>query len=224
MVAIVVVATLAGFGQFFYFTSGPGTPTPTPTEALTDPNDPALTPGNIGDVPDPSLAEGRTWTGTLTLNDIPLAIELDGAVAPQAVSVLIAGALSGYYVGTACHRLVSADSAQLLQCGSLDGTGASDPDFAFGPLENTGVDGFYPAGTIAMARTGDNAYGNGHQFFLVTADTILPDDSAGGYSIVGRVVGGLETLVADIVAGGTATGQPDGPPAVPTQITGFTIE
>lgn len=225
VVAMIVVATLAGLGQWAFFTSGPGAPEPEPTatqEPTSAPEDPAGQ--NVGDVPPPDLAEGRTWTGTLTINDLPLGIELDGAAAPQAVSVLVDAVASGYYAGTACHRLVVSDGAELLQCGSLDGTGASDPGFSYGPLENTGAGGVYPAGTIAIARTGGNAYGNGRQFFIVTADTFLPDDAAGGYSIVGRVVDGLDALVTEVVAAGTADGGQDGPPAVPTTITGFTIQ
>lgn len=217
--AVVVVAALAGVGQFAYFTNGPGAPTPEPTESA------AAGDGlNVGEVPDASLAEGRTWTGTLTLNDLPLGVELDGAAAPQAVSVLVDAAQSGYYLGTTCHRLVTSDTAQLLQCGSADGTGATDPSFSYGPLENTGADGVYPAGTIAIARTGDNAYGNGRQFFIVTADTYLPDDSVGGYSIVGRVTDGLETLIELGITPGTVDGSSDGQPAVSITITDFTIQ
>jgi peptidyl-prolyl cis-trans isomerase B (cyclophilin B) len=224
--AIIVVATLAGLAQFFFFTAGPGMPTPVPTASSTpDPGaDADAGSGNIGDVPDPSLAEGRTWTGTLTINDVPLGVELDGALAPQAASVLVEAAQTGAYLGTTCHRLVAGDTAQLLQCGSLDGTGAIDPAFSFGPLENTGVDGVYPVGSLAMARTGNDAYGNGRQFFIVTADSVLPDDDAGGYTIVGRVVSGLDALIAGVVAGGTVDGSGDAAPAVAATITGFTIQ
>ena len=224
--AIVVVATLAGLAQFFFFTAGPGMPTPLPTaSASADPGtDADAGTGNIGAVPDAALAEGRTWAGSITINDVELGIELDGALAPQATAVLVEAAQSGYYVGTSCHRLVSAETAQLLQCGSLDGTGAVDPGFSFGPLENTGVDGVYPAGSLAMARTSGDAFGNGRQFFIVTAETVLPDDAAGGYTIVGRVVSGLDALVAGIVAGGTVDGTGDAAPAIPATIGAFTIQ
>ena len=83
-------------------------------------------------------------------------------------------------------RLADTDGFAFLQCGSVDGTGAGDPDYSFGPIENAPTDNIYPAGTIAMARAGDDAYSNGHQFFIVTADTTLGADSAGGYTIVSR--------------------------------------
>ena len=224
--AIVVVASLAGLAQFFFFTAGPGMPTPVPSASSTADagTDADAGAANVGEVPDPTLAEGRTWSGTLTINDIPLGVELDGALAPQAASVLIDAAQTGSSEGTTCHRLVSAESAQLLQCGSLDGTGATDPSFSFGPLENTGVDGFYPAGSLAMARTSNDAFGNGRQFFIVTADTALPDDTVGGYTIVGKVTSGLDALVAGVVAAGTADGSGDAAPLTPATITGFTIQ
>jgi len=234
-VAAVVVCGLAGAAQWAYFASGPGAPVPAPTATSTpDPTaapdssttpDPSVTSGtNTGTVPDPAVAEGRTWPGTLALGDVELGIELDGASAPQAVAVVVEAIRSGYYVGKSCHRLIDTETAHLLQCGSIDGAGSSDPDFAFGPIENPGIDGVYPAGAIAMARRGGDAFSNGRQFFIVTEDTRLPDDAAGGYSSIGRVTSGLDALIERIMAAGTADGSQDGPPAVETTITGFTIE
>ncbi|MGV8852880.1 MAG: peptidylprolyl isomerase, partial [Rhodoglobus sp.] len=158
-VGLVVIA-LVSTAQVFYFSAGPGTPDSAPS-FTPEPSASAQPQENIGDVPDPSLSEDRTWTGELTLNDVALGIELDGSAAPQAVASIIDSIASDYYVGTTCHRVVKTDSAGLIQCGSLDGTGASDTDYAYGPVENAGAGGFYPAGTIAMARTGNNAFSNG---------------------------------------------------------------
>jgi peptidyl-prolyl cis-trans isomerase B (cyclophilin B) len=218
--AILVVAALATVTQVFYFTAGPGVPTPEPSASETAPPAGA----NVGDVPDPSVAEGRTWTGTLTLNDVPLGISLDGALAPQAVASFIASSQSGYYVGKTCHRLVKTDTAGLIQCGSLDGTGASDPNYSFGPIENPGAGGLYPAGTIAMARGADNAYSQGRQIFIVFDDTTLPEDTAGGYTIIGQVTSGLDSLKALITDAGTIGGVPDGQPLIPTNITALTVQ
>ncbi|MEL0626801.1 peptidylprolyl isomerase [Salinibacterium amurskyense] len=219
-VGLVIIALVAT-AQVFYFSSGPGMPEPAPSFT---PEAEATEPGNVGDVPDLALAEARTWTGELTLNDVVLGVELDGAAAPQAVSSLIGSAASGYYEGTTCHRMVDTETAGLIQCGSLDGTGASDPNYAYGPIENAGVGGFYPAGTIAIARTGDDAFSNGRQFFIVYNDAIIPDDTAGGYSIVGQVTSGLDALQSEIVAGGIVDDAQDGAPVIATSITGFTIQ
>lgn len=217
---VLIVAALATVTQLFYFNGGPGTPTPEPTISAETP----LAGQNVGDVPDAALSEFRTWTGTLGINDIDLGIELDGAAAPQAVASFVAGAELGYYPGKTCHRLVATDSAALLQCGSLDGTGATDPSYSFGPLENTPVDQLYPAGTIAMARASGDAYSNGRQFFIVLADTTLPVDDAGGYTIFGRVTSGLDTLIAQVADAGIVDGAQDGAPVVATTITGLTIQ
>ena len=218
---LVIVASAAAVLQIFYFNGGPGTPTPVPSASETAP---PVTGQNVGDVPDPSFAQGKTYTGTLGLNDIELGITLDGALAPQAVSSILADSLTGYYVGKTCHRLVVSTGAGLLQCGSLDGTGATDPSYSFGPIENAPADGVYPAGTIAMARASGDAYSNGRQFFIVFRDSTLPNDAAGGYTVVGSVTSGLDSLMAQIANAGTADGSTDGAPLVATTITSLTIQ
>jgi len=222
VIALVVVLALATAAQLFYFSSGPGTPVAEPTATPT----PTATPPageNQGDVPSADLAEDRTWTGTLTLNDIPLGIELDGAAAPQAVSSEISLIQSGFYDGTTCHRLTS-ENIWVLQCGDPAGDGTGGPGYSYGPVENAPTDSVYPAGTIAMARQQQNAYSQGSQFFIVYEDTTLTPDEAGGYTVVGRVTSGLDQLKAGVTDAGTADGGTDGAPAVPVTITGFTIQ
>ncbi len=222
---VVIVGALAAATQIFFFTAGPGAPTPEPSASASA--SPAAG-ENVG-APDASLSESRIWTGTMTLNsDIALGIELDGVNAPQAVAGFVQDSESGYYVDKTCHRLATQPTFQLLQCGSLDGTGASDPSFSYGPIENAPADDVYPAGTIAMARAGGDAYSNGHQFFLVTADTTIPADAAGGYTVVGRVTSGLDALVAAVVTPGIdpagVGSDGTGSPLVPTTITALTIQ
>jgi len=221
--ALVVVAALATVGQLFYFNGGPGTPTPAPSaSASAGAETPAGT--NVGAVPSPDTAEDRTWTGEMTLNDVPLGISLDGALAPQAVASFVASVQSDYYLGTTCHRLVASETANLLQCGSYDGTGATDPSYSFGPIENAPTDTVYPTASLAMARAGDDAYSNGRQFFIVLSDTILPTDTAGGYTIFGTVTSGLDQLITQITSAGVVDGGSDGAPVVPTTINALTIQ
>ncbi|QEO10143.1 peptidylprolyl isomerase [Protaetiibacter larvae] len=220
----IVVAALAITTQVLYFSVGPGVPPPAPSASPEASDDAGQ---NVG-APDPSLAEGRTWTGELVLNDVTLGISLDGAAAPQAVSGWIQDQRDGYFVGKTCHRLANSDGFSFLQCGSLDGTGASDPDYHYGPVENAPADGVYPAGTIAMARVGGDGFSNGHQFFIITADTTLPGDAAGGYSVVGSVTSGLDQLIQQITSAGidpATLGQDGtGQPAIPTTITSLTLQ
>lgn len=221
------VVTLAITAQVLYFTAGPGAPEPVPTASPT-PTPSAPAGQNVG-APDASLSENRVWTGEIVLNDVvTLGIELDGTRAPQAVAGWVQDVADGYYPGKTCHRLADSASFSFLQCGSLDGTGAGDPDFRYGPVENAPADNVYPAGSIAMARAGGDAYSNGHQFFIVTADTTLPTDAAGGYTLVGTVTSGLDQLIAQITSAGVdpATVGPDGTgnPLVATTITRVTLQ
>jgi peptidyl-prolyl cis-trans isomerase B (cyclophilin B) len=79
-----------------------------------------------------------------------------------------------------------------------------------------------------MARAADDAFSNGHQFFIVTADTSIPADSAGGYTVVGHVTSGLDQLIAQVTSQGidpaTAGQDGTGQPLVPTTITSVTLQ
>lgn len=145
--------------------------------------------------PDPALAEGRSWTGTITTNRGTLEVELDGAAAPQAVANFVALAQDGFFDATPCHRLVT-EGIHVLQCGDPTGTGTGGPGYRWGPVENAPEDDLYPAGTIAMARVGGDAHSQGSQFFLVYEDSQIPSDTAGGYTVFGRITSGLDVVRA----------------------------
>ncbi|PZF59821.1 peptidylprolyl isomerase [Curtobacterium sp. MCSS17_008] len=184
----------------------------------------SATAGNTGEVPSKDIADGKTWTGTLTLNEsVELGIELDGARAPQAASVEIDLIRKQFYEGTTCHRLADGKGFRFLQCGSANGDGTGDAGFEYGPLENVPSDGEYAAGTLAIAR-GASPYSQSTQFFIVYGDTTL-DGSTGGYTVVGRVTSGLDDLESEITSKGITSPGADGTgePEVATTITGATI-
>jgi len=224
-IAVVVVVGLAVATQLLYFTGGPGaatasssaspSATPTPT--------PSATGANSGDVPSSSIAEGRDWTGSLVINGIDLGVTLDGKQAPQAVSSTISLAKKGFYDGLSCHRLTT-DGIYVLQCGDPNGDGTGGPGYSYGPVENAPKDGVYPAGTIAMARQSGNGYSQGSQFFIVYKDSPIPSDAAGGYTVLGTITSGLDTLTSDVVAKGVDGGGTDGKPVVATKIDSFTLQ
>jgi peptidyl-prolyl cis-trans isomerase B (cyclophilin B) len=168
-------------------------------------------------LPDPSFAEERTWTGTISTDVGEIGIELDGAAAPQAVASFVSLAQQGYFEGTSCHRLVTG-GIKVLQCGDPTGTGSGGPGYSFGPVENAPADNLYPAGSIAMARVGNDPNSMGSQFFLVYEDSTIPADSAGGYTVMGRVTSGLDVITA-VADAGVQGGGSDGPP-----VTGVTIQ
>ena len=225
LIGLVVIAALATVTQIFYFTAGPGAPKPA-ASGSPSPSASAAAGANVGNIPAISVAEDRTWTGKLTLNNVALGISLDGKLAPQATAAFVQETKDKYFPGKTCHRLVLSDAAGLIQCGSQDGTGGGDSNYEFGPIENAPADHIYPAGTIAMAR-GTTAYSQGHQFFIVFKATTLPGDAAGGYTVFGKVTSGLAQLESQIVKPGIGTTGDqtgDGTPKVATKITALTIK
>jgi peptidyl-prolyl cis-trans isomerase B (cyclophilin B) len=193
--------------------SATASPTETPAEtpaATPTPTEPAAA------IPDPSVAEGRMWTATLSTTAGPITLELDGDAAPQAVASFVTLAKDGFYDGTTCNRLTTSGFF-LLECGDPTGTGTGGPAYRFGPIENSPADNVYPAGTVVMARDAGDAAGIGSRFYLIYQDTTIQPDSAGGYTVLGHITGGREVLDAVAAAGvveGTAV----------TPVTQVTIE
>ncbi len=171
---------------------------------------------------EPSVAEDRTWTVTLQAcsgdTSADIVLELDGAAAPQAVASFVTLAQGGYFDGTGCHRLVT-QGIFVLQCGDPTFTGSGSPGYYFGPVENAPEDDVYPAGTVAMARRGDDPESMGSQFFLVYEESTIPSDSAGGYTVFGTITSGLDFVQA-VADAGVEGGAPDGAPATPVTIEG----
>lgn len=221
--AVVVAAVLQGTvfasnpsaAEYAAAQAGLQNPTASPSPSAS----PAQT--NGPDIPKPETAAGKTFTGDLVLNGKSVGVELDGTKAPQAAAVFVSLAQAGTLNGRQCGRLTNSDGFALLQCGQK-ADGSSESSYTWGPLENTPADGKYPAGTIAVARTGNNAYGNGQEFFIVYKDTTIPADSAGGYTIVGKVTSGLD-VVDGLAAAGVKTGN-DGAPVTPVTIDSFTVK
>jgi peptidyl-prolyl cis-trans isomerase B (cyclophilin B) len=125
-----------------------------------------------------------------------------------------------------CHRLTTA-GIFVLQCGDPTATpgdennGTGGPGYSYGPVENAPKNDVYPAGTIAMARQGNKGSSMGSQFFLVYKDSPIPHDSAGGYTVMGKIIGGLD-VVEKVAAGGTA--QDGTAPARAISIVSATVE
>ena len=158
-----------------------------------------------------------------------LEVELFGDAAPIAVGKMVELAAAGYFDGNTCHRLTTYgeravwDTMKILQCGSHDGTGIGDPDITpWGPVENAPQADVYLAGTIAMARVGGQSESMTSQFFIVFEDSYIPSDEAGGYTVIGKVVAGLDQIQAVGDAGVTGGGY-DGAPATPVVIEGVDI-
>ncbi|WP_020077472.1 peptidylprolyl isomerase [Cryocola sp. 340MFSha3.1] len=215
-IAAIVIVALAVGTQLLYFSAGPG------AAKASSSSSPSTSP-SAGGVPPKTLAEDRTWTGTMTINGVPLGVSLDGAAAPQAVSSTVSLVQKKFYDGLTCHRLTNG-GFYVLQCGDPKGDGTGGPGYEYGPIENAPADDVYKAGTIAMARQGNNAESQGSQFFIVYEDTKIPSDDAGGYTVIGSVTSGLDQLKAQVTDKGIEGGKTDGTPAVKTTIDSFTLQ
>ncbi|HEX4704362.1 MAG TPA: peptidylprolyl isomerase [Pseudonocardiaceae bacterium] len=178
----------------------------------------------------PPSAASRAGTVMLTLHtsqgDIP--ITMPRAKAPCTVASFAFLAGKGYFTNTPCHRLTSADSLKVLQCGDPTGSGTGGPGYTIPdenptdlPLVPGGGASVYARGTVAMANTGQ-PHSGGSQFFLVYADSALPPN----YAVFGSIAAtGLQVL-DKIAAGGVGPGgqgPQDGPPATPVKITSATV-
>jgi peptidyl-prolyl cis-trans isomerase B (cyclophilin B) len=153
---------------------------------------------------EPAIAidTSASYTATINTNCGPITLKLDAAAAPHTVNSFVFLAEHHYFDHVTCARLVNS-GLFLLQCGDPTGTGSGGPGYTFGN-ENLGAFGkagsdgsvTYPAGTIAMANTGQPD-SNGSQFFLVYKNSPL----APSYTPFGTITGGLSTLQAIGAAG-----------------------
>lgn len=215
-IAVTVVLWLRGDDS----STAAASPTESPSTAADNPCPaptvtPPATPKSWAQPPASTLAAGKTWELTLTTSCGPVQIELDGAKAPQAVSSTLFLSRQGFYDGSACHRLTT-EGVHVLQCGDPTAAGTGGPGYSYGPVENAPKDNVYPAGTVAMARQSGDGNSIGSQFFLVYEDSPIPADSAGGYTVIGKITEGMEVL-EKIAAGGVTPGttgsSTDGAPA-----------
>ncbi|MGY0022604.1 peptidylprolyl isomerase [Streptomyces sp. YJ-C3] len=113
-----------------------------------------------------------------------IGIDLKASAAPHTVNSFNYLASKGFFDHTKCHRLTT-EGIYVLQCGDPTGTGQGGPGYTI-PDENLKDSSLkkaektqgtqlytFPAGTIAMANTGQKHTG-GSQFFLVYKDSKLP--------------------------------------------------
>ncbi|MFI6286416.1 peptidylprolyl isomerase [Streptomyces sp. NPDC051018] len=177
-------------------------------------------------VPEPALSIDRkaAYTMTLTTGQGAVGIAMEASKTPRTVNSFKALADKGYFDDMKCHRL-STQEPYVLQCGDPKGDGTGGPGYNI-PDENlkalgkAGADGKvpYPAGTVAMANTGQPDSG-GSQFFMVYKDTRLPPS----YTVFGKMdAAGLKT-VQDVAKAGVEGGAEDGAPATAVTIRKATV-
>jgi peptidyl-prolyl cis-trans isomerase B (cyclophilin B) len=157
-----------------------------------------------------------TYTATIKTNCGTIVAALDATKAPHTVNSFAFLASKHFFDNTPCPRIVTS-GIYVLQCGDPKGDGTGGPGYTI-PDENlTGAT--YPAGTLAMANTGQPHTG-GSQFFICYQDTPLPPQ----YTPFGHVTQGLDVIKA-IAANGDDGSNPagGGKPNKPVVIESFTV-
>lgn len=132
--------------------------------------------------------------------------------APKTVENFITLAKKGFYDNLIFHRVIK---GFMIQGGDPTGTGMGGPGYKFNDELNSNTPSYkegYKKGVVAMANAGPNT--NGSQFFIMLADTPLPNS----YTIFGKVISGQE--VVDEI-GNVKTGADDKPvePVVMEKVT-----
>jgi len=162
---------------------------------------------------------GYTMNLATTCGDI--GVDLKTKEAPHTVNSFDFLAGKGFFDHTKCHRLTT-NGIYVLQCGDPKGTGAGGPGYTIPDenLKDKSLKGnVYPAGTIAMANTGQKHTG-GSQFFLVYQDSQLPPS----YTPFGTISDSGMKVLKKIAAAGESTGQGDGAPNATVVINKATVK
>lgn len=168
-------------------------------------------------VPPSSPNYTATYQATIVTNRGSIVINLLNSKATCTVNSFVHLAEQKYFSNTKCHRLTST-GIFVLQCGDPTGTGTGGPGYAFASENLTGAT--YPAGTVAMANTGQPD-SNGSQFFLVYKSSPLPPS----YTPFGTITQGLPILDAIAKAGSdNANAAGDGHPKENVVIDNVTIK
>jgi peptidyl-prolyl cis-trans isomerase B (cyclophilin B) len=211
-------------------TAAAATPSAAPTTHAPDPcaKPAAGTPGTKQWKSEPKMAidTKATYTMDLATTCGDISIAMNAAKTPHTVNSFKFLADQGYFDHTKCHRLTTAATKiYVLQCGDPKGTGQGGPGYTI-PDENlTGLgkpakDGsvVYPAGTVAMANTG-NPHTGGSQFFLVYKNSPLPPK----YTPFGTISAAGMKVLDKIAAAGETTGTGDGAPNATVVINKATV-
>ncbi|WP_324788632.1 peptidylprolyl isomerase [Streptomyces sp. H51] len=156
-----------------------------------------------------TIDESAKYTMKLATTCGDIDIALKASAAPHTVNSFDFLAGKGYFDHTKCHRLTT-NGIYVLQCGDPTGSGSGGPGYTI-PDENLKdkslKNNVYPAGTVAMANTGQKHTG-GSQFFLVYQDSQLPPS----YTPFGTVSASGMKVLKKIAAAGESTGAGDGAP------------
>ncbi|KUM71129.1 peptidylprolyl isomerase [Streptomyces curacoi] len=170
--------------------------------------------------PELTIDKSAKYTMKLATTCGDIDIALKASAAPHTVNSFDFLAGKRYFDHSKCHRLTT-NVIHVLQCGDPTGTGTGGPGYTI-PDENLKdkslKDNIYPAGTVAMANTGQKNSG-GSQFFLVFKDSQLPPS----YTPFGTVSESGMKVLKKIADAGESTGGGDGAPNATVVINKATV-
>nr|WSS60732.1 peptidylprolyl isomerase [Streptomyces sp. NBC_01177] len=220
------VAVVAVIGVGAYVSLG-GDDAKSSTEAAASESPSATPSASESSVPEPAMKIDKKAKYSLSLKTSQgdIAIEMDAAKTPHTANSFKALADKGYFDDTKCHRLTT-EGIFVLQCGDPKGDGTGGPGYTI-PDENLTALGkadakgsvTYPAGTVAMANTGQPGTG-GSQFFLVYKDTELPPS----YTPFGTMDDAGLKAVKKVAEAGVADGAGDGAPKKTVTVEKATVD
>jgi peptidyl-prolyl cis-trans isomerase B (cyclophilin B) len=160
---------------------------------------------DVGGMPPAAVPNTGAAVLNIDTNLGPIKATLDRSKVPCTTASFEFLGSKKFWDNTKCHRLVNQDKFRVLQCGDpfATGKGWRETDGQGGPTytmaeENLPTDAKnpYPAGSIAMANTGQPG-SSGSQFFIVAEDTQLP----ASYTLFGKITTGMD-IVKNVVKAG----------------------
>ncbi|MFJ8860426.1 peptidylprolyl isomerase [Streptomyces sp. NPDC102451] len=223
----VAVVAVIGAGAYVSLDGDDSKSSKSSTEAAAS-ADPSASPSESeSKAPEPAMKIDKKakYTMSLSTSQGDIGIAMDAAKTPHTTNSFKALADKGYFDDTKCHRLTT-EGIFVLQCGDPKGDGTGGPGYTI-PDENLTALGkagdagsvTYPAGTVAMANTGQPGTG-GSQFFLVYKDTELPPS----YTPFGTMDDAGLKAVKKVAEAGVAGGAGDGAPKKAVTVEKVTVD
>ncbi len=217
-------AAASGAGQLPSFTASPNLGANCEYPPSPQPASKPVEPPRSGKV----LTDPAEVSISMMTDQGPVGLMLANGKSPCTVNSFISLAAKDFFNDTRCHRLTTAPTLSVLQCGDPSGDGTGGPGYQFAneyPTDQYPPDDpalqepvTYPRGTLAMANSGPGT--NGSQFFLVYQDSQLPPQ----YTVFGNIQeDGLATL-DKIASAGVEGGGDDGPPVTKVTIKSVRVD
>jgi cyclophilin family peptidyl-prolyl cis-trans isomerase len=193
--ALIMFGSVAGFGLVGSRSGNktPQTATPeataegTATPGGTPSASPTVATQRYSGSPPMSVDPNKSYFAVIHTDKGDIRVELFAQQAPQTVNNFVFLARDGFYNGLTFFW-VKPDF--VAQTGDPEETGHGGPGYTI-PDENSGMP--FQAGTLGMAKKGDEANSAGSQFFITLTDQLQLN---GEDTSFGRVVGGMDVLLS----------------------------